>query len=583
MLMRTTSVVANVGRMTCLAAALLLGFACTGEPGEPGEPGPTGAEGPEGPEGTPGELDPNLSTWDKVLAGVGGQAALEGLTGVTIEASGMRHVGGEGYSHEDGAATVDLFDTAMHVDMVNDAMRIDWNRELLFLGAQLSYSEIVNGNLGVVDGVDNLLGPPTGDMPSGRWASVRKQAMLLNPHAVLALVNGDPSLASEGGAALYNGAIHETLVVQDSSNPMLMQPITLYVNASTGRVAKLSVMENDHLHRDIPLEVHFLDWADDDNGGAAFPMSVYLTVNGQIWHEEYRTSVAQNPTFTTEFDFPAGAMPAYDEAGAMWGMNSHQFIQGFNSLGITQNVEQLTVVPEELAQGVYLLGGSSHNSMAIEQESGVVILEAPLYPERSEAILAWVDATFNGKPVTHLVITHHHHDHSSGFRSFVAAGAALVTGEESAGFYRELARRPSTIVPDSQATAMAQANVIAVAKGDNYLIAGAPNATARKGDSDDKGLPAADVEVIGFDSAHSNDMLMAHVQMGDGYLFQSDLFNPAPTGGFALAAPFAQQFLDAIMENGLAAPTLTLVGGHGTYAPLCDLEAYLGGTACPVP
>ena len=36
----------------------------------------------------------------------------------------------------------DLFDTTTHVDMVNDALRIDWNRELLFLGATLSYSEI---------------------------------------------------------------------------------------------------------------------------------------------------------------------------------------------------------------------------------------------------------------------------------------------------------------------------------------------------------------------------------------------------------------------------------------------------------
>lgn len=560
-----------------ITTGLILVFGCTGDMGQQGVAGPQGEQGPQGDPGVPGELDPNLGTWDKAVAGIGGQAALDGLAGFSIDASGVRKLAGEGYAYDDAAFDADYFDITTHVDLASDSLRVDWSRSILFFGGlPLDYSEIVNADLGVVDGLDSAFGPgtETGDMPSGRWAAVRKQTMLLNPHTLLAMINATPGIASDGGAALHNGAIHELLVVDDP-----IYPITLYVNASTGRIAKLSTVENDHLHRDIPIEVHFHDWMDDANGGAAFPMSVYLTVNGEIWHEEYRTAITQNPAFTDEFDFPAGSAPMYDADGAAWGMASHQFIQGFNSLGITQNAEQLTVVPTMIDNGVWFLGGSSHNSMAVEQDTGVVIFEAPLYPERSDAILDWVQTTMN-KPVTHLVITHHHHDHSGGFRAFVAAGAAIVTGEDSAPLYRELAQAPSTVVPDAQAMNPMEANIVAIPNGGFYDIFSFAPLTAKPdtkagANRHEKG-GFFDISVYHFDSVHSEDMVMGYVWSTGGHIFQSDLFTPG-NGGAALVPFWAQQLLDAINFWGLNVPGAVIVGGHGTYGPLTELENYLSG------
>ena len=557
------------GQLAGLAAVVMATAGCTGDNITYGPDGPAGESGPAGQAGAPGTAHDDLSTWDAVIAGIGGQAALDGLTGFTVQATGVRRMTGEGLTPGDPPLAVDRFQITTHVDLDGDAMRVDWNRTALFFGgAPLSYSEIINGNLGYVDGDDSALDPDasTTDMPSARWAAVRKQVRLTNPHVLLAAISANPGLISAGSPTMHHGAVHPVLEVADD-----VYPISLAVDPSTGHIAKLSTMENDHLHRDILIEVEFHDWTYDPDGGAAFPMTVLLSVNGHVWHEEYRTTVTQDPGFTNEFDFPDGANPTYDPDAADWGAKSHQFIQGFSSLGITHNAQQLAIVPTLLTDGVFFLGGSSHNSMAVEQENGVVIIEAPLYPERSEAILAWVAAepSFDGKSVTHLVVTHHHHDHSAGFRPFVAAGARIVVSAASAGFLANLTSQPSTVVPDALAATPRAANLLPV--------------TVNPGGFGTRVLPTspplANVIAIQFHSTHAKDMLIAFVDVpntGADYLFESDLFSPDPSGtGSALSPVYAQELLDVINNFGLNQPGVTLVGGHGSHAPLTQLEAYL--------
>src|SRR5439155_1503288 len=94
--------------------------------------------------------------------------------------------------------------------------------------------------------------------------------------------------------------------------------------------------------------------------------------------------------------------------------------------------------PTQLAPGVFFLGGGTHNSLAIEQTNGIVIVEPPLYDERSDAVIAWASAQFPGKPITHLVITHFHDDHSGGLRAYVALGATIAVGHGGVGTIADL-------------------------------------------------------------------------------------------------------------------------------------------------
>ena len=53
----------------------------------------------------------------------------------------------------------------------------------------------------------------------------------------------------------------------------------------------------------------------------------------------------------------------------------------------------------ELAPGVLVFGGGTHNSVIVEQSAGIVVIEAPLNEQRSEAVIGKVRALFPGKTI----------------------------------------------------------------------------------------------------------------------------------------------------------------------------------------
>jgi glyoxylase-like metal-dependent hydrolase (beta-lactamase superfamily II) len=93
------------------------------------------------------------------------------------------------------------------------------------------------------------------------------------------------------------------------------------------------------------------------------------------------------------------------------------------------------VESQKLADGVWFIGGGSHNSMAVEFRDFATVVEAPLNEERSLAVIAEVHRLIPNKPIRYLVNTHHHFDHSGGMRPYVVEGAAIVTHQANREFY----------------------------------------------------------------------------------------------------------------------------------------------------
>ncbi|GIT34798.1 MAG: hypothetical protein Ct9H300mP4_11170 [Gammaproteobacteria bacterium] len=64
--------------------------------------------------------------------------------------------------------------------------------------------------------------------------------------------------------------------------------------------------------------------------------------------------------------------------------------------------------------------------MVVEQANGVVVIEPGMNDLKGEEIIKWIGKRYPGKPVTHLIVSHHHNDHGGGIRPYVASGATLV-------------------------------------------------------------------------------------------------------------------------------------------------------------
>ncbi|NOV29798.1 MBL fold metallo-hydrolase [Methylomonas sp. ZR1] len=109
----------------------------------------------------------------------------------------------------------------------------------------------------------------------------------------------------------------------------------------------------------------------------------------------------------------------------------------------------IIVAANKLADGVYYLTGGTHHSVAIEQLNHIVLVEAPQNEERSLALIEKLKETIPNKPIKYVINTHAHFDHSGGLRTFVDAGATIVTHQPNQAYYEKVWAAPHSIYPDN--------------------------------------------------------------------------------------------------------------------------------------
>ena len=116
----------------------------------------------------------------------------------------------------------------------------------------------------------------------------------------------------------------------------------------------------------------------------------------------------------------------------------------------TTPAPRVNIQTTKLADGVWLIAGGSHNSVAVEFKDFAAIIEAPLDDTRTNAVIAETKRLIPGKEIRYVVNTHHHWDHSGGLRTAYAEGATIVTNELNKEFYERvmLVPQPRSLSPD---------------------------------------------------------------------------------------------------------------------------------------
>lgn len=513
-----------------------------------GDQGPAGPEGPTGPTGPAGGLDPSATAIDKAFTGLGGRDAVSALASFGYHATGERLLTLEGFLPDDDSGLTSTFTTDVTADVSGDRLRIAYQRQILLFGSTTTYNVIVKGNVGVIDGVESAFGVPGGPMPSDRWAATVQQHRLLNPQLLLRDVALGKATATDAGLALRDGELrHQIDITTD------VRPISLFVDRNTGEITDLATVQNDFVTGDARLEAHYANWQSSD-GKVRFPADVVLAVNDQIWHSEHRTAVTTKVALDdAKFAFPAGAAPTFVAADAARGARHGEFHEAFAGIGVPLDGLQTTIDAQLLAPGVWHLRGGTHNSLVVEQAAGIVIVDAPLYEARAQAIYAWLATNIPGKTVTHIVLTHHHRDHVGSLRTFVARGAKVVIGEAARPFFSRTLRAPHSIEPDELSAAPRTPTFLTVPAGGELTL----------------GDATRPVRVLAIDTTHAADMVAVYTP-NQRVLFVTDIFSP----GLPPNPPAAREVRDAVVAKGLAIDAIA--GGHGAVGTRADLDTAAG-------
>jgi glyoxylase-like metal-dependent hydrolase (beta-lactamase superfamily II) len=268
-----------------------------------------------------------------------------------------------------------------------------------------------------------------------------------------------------------------------------------------------------------------------DAGGVKMPSRTTTRLDGTVVTDLTFTGVAVNPP-----DNELGGLEAPADART----------------AAASRPPRVTV--EEAAPGIWYLAGEGHHSVVAELADHLTLIEAPVDDRRTLAVIREARALRPAKPLTQVINTHHHFDHSGGIRAAIAEGLTIIAHDANRQFYEQMAARPATIAPDA--------------------LASRPRALTIETVSDTKVLTdgARRLEIYAVrDSPHCAAMLMVYFPK-ERLLVEADLYQPPPLSGVPPRMhPFAANLLDNVRTRGLQVDRVLPI--HGRIVPFADLVA----------
>jgi len=183
--------------------------------------------------------------------------------------------------------------------------------------------------------------------------------------------------------------------------------------------------------------------------------------------------------------------------------------------------------------------------VVIEFADHLTLIESPQNDTRALAVIAKARELRPNKPLTQVINSHHHFDHSGGLRAAVSEGLTVITQKANAQYYQDAMARAHTIVPDALAKNPKPLKIETVDEEmelkdatrtvNLYRIAGSP---------------------------HADTLLMAYFPK-ERILVEADVYTP----GGALA-PYAPNLLENITKRKLRIDRFVPL--HGVIGPYSD-------------
>ncbi len=217
---------------------------------------------------------------------------------------------------------------------------------------------------------------------------------------------------------------------------------------------------------------------------------------------------------------------------------------------VPDSVRTATLAPvkaesQKLADGVWLIGGGSHNSVLVEFKDFAAVVEAPNNEARSLAVIAEASRLLPDKQIRYLVNTHHHMDHAGGLRTYLSQGTTIITHESNKQYYLDIMFYPAPreLDPDRMAF-FSPMYMISRRPAPIDTVGGDTRGEGKYVVTDGSRLMEIfHVQDVAYDLGdpsyregnHSADLLMAYLPK-EKILINADLYSPADPGGPVPAA-----------------------------------------------
>jgi len=299
------------------------------------------------------------------------------------------------------------------IDLANVRMRAQQVREAQFLFA----GELVQRQTQGIDGDAAYTVAANGTIAraGGTAARDRRIEFLHHPIAVIrSILDSDVTLNN-----LRAKAGERLVDVTMPGGDVLM----LAIDSMTHLPSRVVSMVDNPNMGDVSIETRFADYEDVD--GVKLPrrlttkMDTYLQLDLQV---------SKN---TLDGDVSNLAIPAEIKQAKV------------------PDPPAMVVTAEPVAKGIWWLAGSgNHRSVVFEFDDHLVLYEAPLNEARTKAVIDKA-RTLSPKPLTKVIVSHHHFDHSGGIRTAIAEGLTILTHRSNETFFKALVARQHLIAPDA--------------------------------------------------------------------------------------------------------------------------------------
>ena len=211
-----------------------------------------------------------------------------------------------------------------------------------------------------------------------------------------------------------------------------LPPLTLAISATTKLPTRIFEMVDNNLFGDTLQAIEFTD---------------YKAVNGlQLptlftnWQDKREIGQIRINRTTIDGDVGNLAAPASVARRATGGRRRGPDVAAAGRGGLTPPGNPA----QELAKGLWRVTGTTHHSLIVEFNDHLMVVEAN-NPERVAAVWARAKELRPNKPITQLIVTHHHFDHTGGVRDAVARGVTeIIAHQHNVNFITEILKRPHT-------------------------------------------------------------------------------------------------------------------------------------------